>query len=98
LSTQSWVEVLDALATLTHPKHLAKIPKDLPIYIVAGAQDPVGELGRGVTRLADAYRAAGLRRVELRLWGGGRHEMLHEKNASEVMDEIVAWIARAIAA
>lgn len=92
LSVQSWLDLLDALGSLTDPKNLARIPRDLPIYIFAGTKDPVGDFGRGVERLAGAYRAAGLRRVELRLYEGGRHEMLHEKNADEVVSELIAWI------
>lgn len=92
LSVQSWLDLLDALGSLTEPRNLARIPRDLPIYIFAGTKDPVGDFGRGVERLAGAYRAAGLRRVDLRLYEGGRHEMLHEKNADEVVSELIAWI------
>lgn len=97
LSVQSWIDLLDALDSLTAKENLARIPRDLPIYLFAGTKDPVGDFGRGVERLAGSYRAAGLRRVELRLYPGGRHEMLHEKNADEVIAELIAWIERAIA-
>lgn len=97
LSVQSWLDLLDALGSLTAKENLARIPRDLPIYLFAGTKDPVGDFGRGVERLAGSYRAAGLRRVELRLYPGGRHEMLHEKNADEVIAELIAWIERAIA-
>lgn len=97
LSVQSWLDLLDALPALTEPKNLARIPKELPIYIFAGSNDAVGEFGRGVTRLVDAYRAAGLRRVDVRLYDGGRHEMLREINADEVASDLIAWIERAIA-
>lgn len=96
-STQTWVDLLDALGSLTAPANLAKIPKDKPIYLMAGAKDPVGDMGRGVERLNASYRDAGLRKVDLRLYRGGRHEMLHESNADEVVRELVAWIDRAIA-
>jgi len=96
LSVQSWLDLFEALPTLTHPKNLARIPKDKPIYIFAGTQDPVGELGRGVQRLAKAYRNAGLRRVDVRLYEGGRHEMLRETNADEVVSDLLAWLDRAL--
>lgn len=97
-TVQTWIDLLDALPSLTAPEHLAKIPKDKPIYLFAGTQDPVGDMGKGVLRLADAYRRAGLRQVDVRLFGGGRHEMLHEKNADEVVRELVRWIDRALGA
>lgn len=94
LSVQSWVDLLDALGGLTASRSLARIPKDTPIYVFAGTRDPVGDFGRGVTRLTEAYRAAGLRRVEMRLYPGARHETLHETNRAEVTSDLIRWIER----
>src|SRR5262249_10546445 len=41
-STQTWVDLLDALPDLTLPDNLGLIPKDLPIYVFSGTQDAVG--------------------------------------------------------
>ncbi len=67
-SNQSWVDMLDALSRLTSTESLARIPKDLPIYLFAGDQDAVGDMGRGVKRLADAYRGAWLQQVTVKLY------------------------------
>ncbi len=96
VTTQTWIDLLDGLGGLTRDAHLARIPRELPIYAVAGSKDPVGDFGRGVRRLVDAYRAAGLRRVELKLYEGGRHELLHETNAGEVVEDLLAWLERAL--
>ena len=97
ISTQSWVGLLDALPTLTSRENLAAIPKQKPIYVFAGSCDPVGEMGVGVLRLVDDYRAAWLNDVEVKLYPGGRHEMLNETNRAEVLSDCVAWIDGAIA-
>lgn len=97
LSTQGWVDLLDALGALTKPAALARIPKDLPVYIFSGDQDPVGQNGKGVRSLAEAYRKAGLRRVTLRLYAEGRHEMLNEINAAQVRDALLGWCQEAVA-
>ncbi len=96
-TTQTWIDLLDALPSLTAPENVARIPKELPIYVVSGGADPVGESGRGVMRLVDAYRGAGLRGVEVRLYPNGRHEMLHERNADEVIDALIGWLEGALA-
>lgn len=96
VTTQTWIDLLDALGELASPRQLARVDRDLPIYVLAGTKDPVGDFGRGVRRLVDAYRAAGLRNVELKLYEGGRHEMLHETNAAEVIADLVAWIERTL--
>lgn len=97
VSTQTWIDLLDALAALTDPDRLACIPKDLPLYVFAGSKDAVGDFGRGVERLAQAYRAAGLRDVEVKLYPEGRHEMLNEINRDEVVRDLLAWIERTLA-
>lgn len=72
---------------------LSSTPSDLPIYIFSGDHDPVGgELGRGVVELADQYRAAGVESVSLKLYEGGRHEMLNETNRNEVHQDILDWL------
>jgi alpha-beta hydrolase superfamily lysophospholipase len=97
VTTQTWVDLLDALGSLTAPDRLAAIPKDLPVYVFAGTRDPVGDFGRGVERLVAAYRAAGLRDVELKLYPEGRHEMLNETNREEVVADLLGWIERTLA-
>ena len=87
-----WVDLLDALPTLTRPERLARIPKDLPLYVFSGDRDPVGENGAGVRRLVVAYRRAGLSQVTLKLYPDGRHEMLNETNRAEVVAELLAWL------
>jgi alpha-beta hydrolase superfamily lysophospholipase len=97
VTTQSWVSLLDSLEGLTAIETLERIPKDVPIYLFSGDHDPVGDMGRGVRRLADAYRESGVRSVDLRLYRGGRHEMLHELNRAEVIEELLAWLGTALA-
>lgn len=60
--------------------------KDLPVHLFSGTQDAVGEMGRGVRRHFQAIREAGVENVTLRLFEGGRHEMLNETNRVEVWD------------
>jgi alpha-beta hydrolase superfamily lysophospholipase len=68
-----------------------KIPKDLPIYIFSGDQDPVGGSGKGVLELVRQYKELGLI-VSSKLYPGGRHEMLNETNREEVTRDLLAWI------
>lgn len=59
-------------------------PRNLPVHLFAGTDDPVGEMGTGITRHFQSIRNAGVERVTLRLFDRGRHEMLNEINAEEV--------------
>ena len=84
-------EMLRGLAMNERKENLAKMDKTLPVYFFAGREDPVGAMGRGVRRSAEAFRAAGMRDVTCRLYPG-RHELLNEPNYQLVSEELLAWI------
>ena len=72
------------------------IPSELPILLVAGALDPVGNKGRGVKSTAALFEKAGIKDVEVKLYQGMRHEILNEPGKQQVYDDVLAWIDRHI--
>lgn len=78
------------------PKNLRNMDPDIPVYFLAGNQDPVGAWGKGVLRTAEEFLKAGVHRVEVRLYEGGRHEILNEINKQEVYEDFYRWCAREI--
>jgi alpha-beta hydrolase superfamily lysophospholipase len=96
-AVQLWIDLLDALGDITSPARQARIPKRLPIYIVAGSNDPVGGNGKSVRQLLDAYRAAGLERVAHCFYDGARHELFNETNRDEVTRDLVQWLDGVVA-
>lgn len=73
-------------------ENLEKIPKDLPILVVSGENDPVGEFGKGPATVADIYRETGIRDVTLKLFPNDRHEILNELDRETVDRYILNWI------
>lgn len=71
---------------------LQSIPKDLPLLLFSGDHDPVGGMGEGVKKVAEDFRQAGLQRVTLKLYEGGRHEMFNELNRDEVYADLLEWL------
>lgn len=71
---------------------LKRIPKKLPVLILSGSDDPVGEYGKGVQRTYESLRNAGLENVGMKLYQGARHELLNETNRAEVMSDINRWL------
>jgi len=92
VTTQAWQDLTRGLLAAEDPALLARIPKQLPVYLFAGALDPVGRAGKGPRALAQAYERAGLRDVTLKLYPGARHEMINEVNRAEVVTDLVAWL------
>ena len=68
------------------------IPSELPILLIAGTLDPVGNKGRGVKSTAALFEKAGIKDVEVKLYQGMRHEILNEPGKQQVYDDVLAWI------
>lgn len=69
-----------------------KVPKQLPMYFVAGTEDPVGNYGEGVKKAFSLYQKVGIRNLSMKLYEKNRHEILQEKNKEQVTQDIYAWI------
>ena len=65
---------------------------DIPIFIFSGDMDPVGDYGKGVTKVYDKYLSSGKTDLTLRLYREGRHEMLNEINKEEVYIDVLSWL------
>ena len=85
-------EMLRGIRMIQDKGNLAKMKKDLPVYIFSGALDPVGANGKGVLQTESAFRAVGMRDVVCKLYPNGRHEMLNEVNREEVYADTLRWI------
>lgn len=74
--------------------NLDKIPKDLPILVVSGANDPVGEFGKGPRLVAESFMKTGIQDVTLKLYPDDRHEILNELDRETVYQDLLAWIEK----
>ena len=74
-------------------KNLKNMKKNLPVFFIAGAEDPVGPYGKGVEQAANAFKKAGMINVTLKLYPDCRHEILNELNRQEVFQDICQWLA-----
>ncbi|MDR1679812.1 MAG: alpha/beta hydrolase [Prevotellaceae bacterium] len=87
-------DLFSGLSRIHKKKQIDAIPKNLPIHIVVGQDDPVGGYGKLVEKLYRLYRSAGIRRVSLKIYPGGRHELLNEINRQQVMDDLLYWMEK----
>jgi alpha-beta hydrolase superfamily lysophospholipase len=94
LSAQSWLDFLEGKSGVASMAQLGRIPKDLPVHVIAGSRDPVGDNLRGVARLLQAYAQTGLSRVSHCYYDDARHELVNETNRDEVTRDLVSWLDR----
>lgn len=87
-----WVELLTVGGRLRDAARLARIRAGLPILLIAGSDDPAINGAKGPTALERAYFKAGLSDVTLKLYQGGRHELLNDLCRDQVTEDVVGWL------
>lgn len=71
-----------------------KTPKQLPILMIAGEEDPVGSYGKDVKKVYKKYQQLGCNHIELKLYQDDRHELVNELDREVVYADISQWILR----
>ncbi len=90
-------DMMGGISYIGKAENIAKMRKDMPVLLIAGACDPVGEEGKGPRIVADAFKAAGIEDVTLKLYPDCRHELLNELNRDAVTADILEWTGRVTA-
>ena len=85
-------DMMHGIAFISAPKNVARMKKDLPVMFMSGDCDPVGDYGKGVIKAYKSFLRAGMTDVTMKLYHGGRHEMLNEINNAEVYQDILCWL------
>ena len=67
------------------------VPDSLPLLVVSGADDPVGDYSKGVIKFADKMTGYG-KDVSMTLYRGARHEILNEVIAPQVFEDIWGFV------
>ena len=68
--------------------------KDLPVMLISGSEDPVGAYGKGVTKVYERLKSAGVNDVMLKLYNGCRHEIHNDACKEDVIKDILQFIEK----
>jgi len=85
-------DLLKGLNTIYLDSEINSIPKTLPIHILGGGDDPVGNFGKGLKALKERLIKANIKKVTLEIYENNRHECLNETNSTKVMTDILNLI------
>lgn len=72
----------------------ARVPQSLPVLLIAGEDDPLGENGKGIREVYERLSDAELCELSMKLYPKGRHEILNDVMKHEVYADILEWIHR----
>ncbi len=85
-------ELFKLLAFVSSDTWATEVPLSLPVFLIAGDADPVGENGEGVKEVYTRLEDHEMNELKMKLYSGGRHEIHNDTCREEVMNDIVAWI------
>ena len=87
-------EMLKGIYYIEQKTNLERMRKDLPVFFIAGGDDPVGPYGKGVQTCVGAFRKVGMKDVSIRIYPLCRHEILNEINRQEIFEDVLQWIVK----
>ena len=83
-SNRSFLYFCQMIDLITGPAWAEKVPKDLPVYNIAGGEDPVGQYGEGVKQVSAWLEESG-HKVTTKIYDGYRHEI---HNYNDLKDQV----------
>ena len=75
-------------------KCFANTRNDLPILLIAGNMDPVGNYGKGIKEVYNKYQAFGNTNIKMFLYEDCRHEIHNDTCKEQMTEDILKFIAK----
>ncbi|MCC8075909.1 MAG: alpha/beta hydrolase [Clostridiales bacterium] len=85
-------ELLRGMQRCIDPKRVRRMNSELPLLLLSGADDPVGDFGKGVTRTQRFWARQGMHRVSVKLYPGLRHDILREAQRADIYRDLLDWL------
>ena len=95
ISAGLFYQLMDAMRRTGKKSTYEKWDKTIPILLLSGQNDPVGDFGKGIQRVKNNMDKAGLQDVEVHLIPDARHDLLHEEksgSAEAAIEILQKWI------
>lgn len=89
-------EMFSSIQYIQKASNIAQIPKNLPIFLVSGSDDPIGNYGKGVKKVFQTLEKSQISDLNMKLYEGDRHEILNETDYEFVYEDIRKWMEERI--
>ncbi len=90
-SSSFYADLIIGLETANDISLIKGIRKDLPLLFLSGDMDPVGGYSKGVKKALSLYKKCAIKDVRIRLYKGGRHEILNDTMRESVMADVLSF-------
>ncbi len=92
----AYKDLMKLLQFVSTDEWYRSLSADVPVLLISGADDPVGQYSKGVQEVCDKLKNAGVKDLSIKLYDGLRHEILNEKENRTVYGDVLAWCDGAI--
>lgn len=90
-SLNAFKALFETIEEVLDKKRVARMPKVLPLLILSGDEDPVGDNGKGIRRFEKMLKKIGMEKVSCKLYPKNRHELIHDLDKEQVFQDILQW-------
>jgi alpha-beta hydrolase superfamily lysophospholipase len=94
LTVRGYNDMFRILQSVSSEEWALSVPKGLPVFIIGGTDDPIGNYGNGVQLVCDRLQDAEIYDLTMKLYPGCRHELLNETERETVYSDIYDWIMK----
>lgn len=96
ISAGLFLQLLEGIVRTGKMTSLQNWDKQLPVLLISGQQDPVGNFEKGVKSVYRKLQQAGFLQTKIELMPEARHDLLHEKASlasQRALEVILAWLS-----
>ena len=97
ISASLFADLLGAMKRAGAKQACTNWRKDMSVLLISGKNDPVGDFGKGLLAIEKQLRNSGMKTVQMELFEGARHDLLHEEEcgaAFHAIEMIIKWMGR----
>lgn len=91
-TVNGYIGLFEAVHDACNQEYVNQYAKDLPVLLVSGKEDPVGDMGTGVMKTYHMLETAGLSDITYKLYENDRHELLHETDKEVIFKDLYDWM------
>lgn len=85
-------DMMVGVSYIQREENLARMKASMPVFLIAGGDDPVGDYGKGVEKVKREFTCSCMENVASKIYPLCRHEILNEINRLEVYKDIAEWL------
>lgn len=91
-TTYGYRDLMNLIVVINRNEWFTAVPLELPIFLIAGEEDPVGNYGKGIHEVYNKLVDSKHTDVSIKLFSGDRHEILNEKDKNDVYKAVLSWL------